>query len=117
MVFDPFLLLGCEELRVHIVFQVELANVYGLLRVFKREKAVVGIQASIDVEVHRCWLAPGEVGSSWRRAGNHSVRVNLTVLKAGESMHIKYRSTQVVSMGKQRFQKVCRHLRGFFARG
>lgn len=89
MVFDPLLLLGCEELGVCVVFQMELANVYGILWVFKWEQAVLSIQVSIDVEVHWCWFAPlGEVGGSWRGAGNHSVGVNLTVLKAGKSMHI-----------------------------
>lgn len=96
MVFDPFLLLGCEELGICKVFQVKFANMYGLRRTFKGIQAVIGIQVSIDVKVHWCWLASsGEVGGSWRGAGNHSVGVNLTVLKAGESVNIKYGSNHI----------------------
>lgn len=92
MVLDPLFLLGCEELGVSIVLQAELADVQGLLRVHLliESRTVICIEATVEVEINRCRLAPrSDVGGSWRGAGDHSVGVNLTALKAGESMHIK----------------------------
>lgn len=92
MVLDPLLLLGCEELGVGIVLQAELADVQGLLGVHLliQSRTVVCIEATVEIEINGCGLAPrSDVGGSWRGAGDHGVGVNLTALKAVESMHIK----------------------------
>lgn len=92
MVLDPLLLLGCEELGVGIVLQAELADVQGLLGVHLliQSRTVVRIEATVEIEINGSGLAPhSDVGGSWRGAGDHSVGVNLTALKAGESMYIK----------------------------
>lgn len=92
MVLDPLLLLGCEELGVSVVLQAELADMQGLLWVHLliQSWAIVCVEAAIEVEIDRSRLAPSsDVGGSWRRAGDHSVGVNLTALEAGEHVHQK----------------------------
>lgn len=92
MVLDPLLLLGCGELGVSIVLQAELADVQSLLGVHLliQSRTVVCIEATVEIEIDGCGLAArSDVGGSWRGAGDDSVGVNLTALKAGESTHIK----------------------------
>lgn len=92
MVLDPLLLLGCEELGVSVVLQTELADVQGLLRVHLviQSWAIICVEAAIEVEIDGSGLAPSsDVGGSWRRAGDHSVGVNLTGLEAGEHVSEK----------------------------
>lgn len=92
VVLDPLLLLGCEELGVSIVLQAELADVQGLLWVHLliQSWAVVRVEATIEIEIDGCRFTPrSDVGGSRRGAGDHSVSVNLTALKARENTSIK----------------------------
>lgn len=86
MVLDPLLLLGCGELGVSVVSQAEFADVQGLLGVhlLVQGRALVGVEAPIEVEIHRGRFAPhSDVGGGWGGAGDGGVSVNPTALKAG----------------------------------